>query len=289
MNEICISGAQLSSREVAIFVWLIILFLWAIRHKSVRKSLLQVCGAFLNWKIFVLIIATFIYSSLVILFLYNLKIWEPFLIKDTIYWFIGTAFVLLINSAKATQKKGFFKKVFLDNLKAVVLLEFIVNFYTLNIFAELLLVPILFILGGMHAMTETKIEYTSVKKLLDLCISVIGTFFIVYALANIIGDYQGFITMKNIKTFALPPILTAAFIPFIYLFALFIAYENLFVRLGFFIKNNHSLLRFAKIKIFQHYHFNLPKLNAFAQKSSQDLIKLNSKKDVLQMIKKSNQ
>ena len=141
----------------------------------------------------------------------------------------------------------------------------------------------------MNAFAEIKKEYAPVKKVLDFFLSAIGIFFIIYAAGKIIGDYQAFVSAENMEAFVLPPILTTAFIPFLYLFALLIAYETLFVRLGFFIKNDSPLLRFTKIKIFQLCHFNLSKLNRFAQESPQSLMSLNSETDVLQMFEKFKQ
>ncbi len=289
MNEFDLLGLQINSREAALFVWLVIFLGWAISQSSIRKSLGDLLKSFSHWKIFIPILLATLYSALVVYLLSEINLWATFLIKDTAYWFLGTAFVLLLNTNKATQGKGFFKKVLKDNLKVIIVLEFIVNLYTLNFFFELVLVPILFFVVAMNALAETKQEYAQVKKFLDYVLSAIGVFFIIFALGKIIGDYQAFVESENLKSLVLPPILTTAFIPFLYFFALLMAYETLFMRLGFFIKNDSSLLHFTKVKIFKLCHFNLPKLNRFAKDSTTDLIRLNNRAHVTQMIEKFQQ
>lgn len=60
----------------------------------------------------------------------------------------------------------------------------------------------------------------------------------------------------------------------------------LFVRLSIFNKNDPDLIKFTKRKIIRAYHLNLPKLNHFAKESTQDLMRVKTKEDVIIMIKK---
>jgi hypothetical protein len=233
------------------------------------------------------IIAASIYSGLTVLLLAEIGIWDWVFVKDTIYWFLAVAFVLLLNTNKANQEKGFFIKILKDNLKIILILEFVLTLYTFNLVAEIILVPILVFIGAMSAVSELKKEYLPVKKLFDFILSLIGIFFIVFAFGKIFGDFQNIMTSQNLKTLILPPILTVAFIPFVYLFALIMAYETLFVRLSIFNKNDPNLLKFAKRKIIRAYHLNLSKLNHFTRESTKDLMSIKTKEDVIAIIKKS--
>lgn len=243
-----------------------------------------VVKAFSHKKILSVIIATILYTGLVVFILSKTGIWEILLIKDTIFWLVGTAFVLLMNVNKATQDNGFFKKILIDNLKLILVLEFIVNLYTFSLWIELILVPFLFVIIAMSAVAEMKKEYLPVKKAIDFILSAFGIFLITYALAKILGDYQSFATSENLRAFILPPLLTFAYIPFLYLFALVIAYENLFVRIDIFVKDNKALAKFAKRKIICLCHLNLRKLNRFSRESTQELLKISSEEDVANMI-----
>lgn len=277
---------QFNTREIAIICWIFVLILWAFSQKNIRKSVFGVLKSLFQIKILSVIIAAIIYTGLIVLLLAKIGIWEWTLLKDTIYWFIAVAFVLIMNTNKVNQEKGFFITILKDNLKIILVLEFILTLYTFNLIAEIILVPILVFIGAMSAVSELKKEYLPVKKLFDFILSIIGIFFIVFALGKVFGDFQHIMTSQNLKTLILPSLLTVAFIPFVYLFALIMTYEMLFDRLNFFNKNNPDLIKFTKRKIILACHLNLSKLNHFAKESTQDLMKVKTREDVINMIKK---
>ncbi len=277
---------QFNTREIAIILWLLVLTIWILSQEKIRQSFSGVLKSLFQIKILSVIIAAIVYTGFTVLVLVKIGIWDFSLLKDTIYWFLAVAFVLLMNTNKANQEKGFFIKILKDNLKIILALEFILTLYTFNLVAEIILVPVLVFIVAMSAVSELKKEYLPVKKLFDFILSLIGVFFIVFALGKVFGDFQNIMTSQNLKTFILPPLLTFSFIPFVYFFAIIMAYETLFVRLGIFNKNDPSLIKFAKHKIIRACHLNLPKLNRFAKESTQDLMKVSDKKDVIAIIKK---
>jgi len=277
---------QFNTREIAIIFWLFVLIIWAFFQKNIRKSLFGVLISLFQIKILSVIIAAIVYTGLTVLLLAKIKIWDWTLLKDTIYWFLAVGFVLLMNINKANQKKEFFIKILKDNLKIILILEFILTLYTFNLITEIILVPILVLIGAMSAVSGLKKEYLQVKKIIDFILSLIGTFFIVFAFGKIFSDFQDIMTSQNLKTFILSPLFTFAFIPFVYFFALIMTYETLFVRLSIFNKNDPDLIKFTKRKIIRSCHLNLAKLNHFAKESTQDLMRISAKEDVLAIIKK---
>jgi len=273
-----------NTREIAVIIWLLVFMAWAISKKNIRDSLFRVGKAFLNKKILSVIIAAILYASLIVFILSEIRIWETSLIKDTTFWFVGTAFVLLMNVNKATQDNGYFKKILIDSLKLVLVLEFVVNLYTFNLLIELILVPFLVAIIAMSAYAETKKEYLSFKKMCDLILLIFGIFLIFYVLAKVLGDYRSFATSENMRAFVLSPLLTFAYVPFLYLFALMMAYENLFLRIGFFVKDNKALAKVTKRKIILLCHLNLRKLNRFSRNSMQELINIGNEEDVNKLV-----
>jgi len=114
---------QFNTREIAVILWLGIFVLWALSQKSIRKSLLVVLKSLFQIKIFSVIIAAILYTGILVFILAQVGIWEWSLLKDTIYWFLCSALVLLMNTDKANQEKGFFIKILKDNLKIILILE----------------------------------------------------------------------------------------------------------------------------------------------------------------------
>jgi hypothetical protein len=203
-----------------------------------------------------------------------------------VFWIFGSAIVLLMNTNKATQDDNHFKKILNDNLKLIIVLEFVVVLYAFNFWIEMIFVPVMFFIVAMGAVAEIKKEYLQVKKIIDFVLSAIGIFLIIFAISQIVNDYQNFVSLNNLRSFVLPPLLSFAFIPFLYMFALIMAYETLFVRLDIFLKNDTALARFAKIKFFKLCFLNLRKLNKFAKESSPDLLNLKGKNDILSLVRK---
>lgn len=286
MTEINFFINTLNGRERAVIVWLLIFLFWALSQKNIRTSMFGVLRAFFQKKIITVFLAMFVYVFLIILLFSKLQIWNASLAKDTVFWILGSAFVLLMNVNNATQDDHYFKKILLDNLKLILVLEFIVTLYSFNFWIEMIFVPVMFLVVAMGAVAEIKKEYLPVKKLIDYVLSFIGIFLIIFAVSNIIGDYQGFVSANNLRSFVLPPLMTLAYMPFLYIFALIMAYEMLFVRLDIFLKNDKTLASFAKQKIFRLCFLNLGKLNRFAKESTSDLLNLKDKNGILSLVEK---
>jgi hypothetical protein len=83
-------------------------------------------------------------------------------------------------------------------------------------------------------------------------------------------DFNKFASMSTLENFIIPILLTLTFLPFVYLVAVYVAYENLFIRLQFFIKDP-SLLKYTKKRILQVFHFRLVALDEW----SKNIYKLN--------------
>lgn len=277
----------LNNREKAIIIWLVIFLAWALSQKTIRNSIFGVLKALFQKKFFIVIVAMLLYVGLVVLFFYRIQLWDSSFIKDTIFW-VGVAFILLMNANKATQDEHYFKKILLDNLKLILVIEFIVNLYAFSLWVEIILMPLLFVIVAMGVVVEMKKEYMSVKKIIVFILSTFVIFLIIFTLFNVFSDYQSFATSDNLRAFILPPLLTLAYMPFLYFFALLMAYENLFVRLDIFLKKDENLAKFTKRKILTLCFVNLGKLNKFAKENTQEFMRLNDKNDVLSMIRQFN-
>lgn len=274
----------LNNREIAILFWLVVFFIWASLSKDVRASMFQVLKIFFSPKIISSVIAMIINVSLIIFIFYKVELWNSSLIKDTIYWFLGTAFILLMNTNKANQDEQYFRKVLLENLTFIIGLEFIINLYSFSLIVELFLIPIVTFIAMMVTFVEINEEYAQVKKILYFVSGIIGIYLLLFAFSNIISNFSSFANINNLRVFLLPPALTFAFLPFIYFFALLMAYENVFIHLRFGPNKNKKLIRTTKQKIFKTCYFNLRKLNKFSKKHAIYLKNINNGKDALDLI-----
>ena len=273
-----------NNREKSIAIWLLIFLIWLFWQKNIRKSILEIFKNLFHPKLFLVLLALSSYIVGAIFLLSKIKLWEPALVKDVLFWFFGFAFITFLNLTQFSQQEDYFKKLLIDNLKFIVFVEFITNLYAFSLWLELILVPIIFIIAAMDSLANIKEEYASIRKTLDYILSGIGFMLIIFALFQIIHTYPEFVTAHNVRSFLLAPILTIIFTPFLYLLALYTTYENLFVRVNRFLEQDRDLVRFTKWKIFQLCHLNLKKLYKFNRESGIKLLNINNKKDVLDML-----
>jgi hypothetical protein len=229
-------------------------------QKKIRKSIFGVLKALFAKQIFVSILCLLLYIIVIVYGLRHIDLWNSSLIKDTIYWTFGVGFILMMNSNKALQEENYFKKFIQENIKLFVILEFILGLYVFGIIAEFILMPIVIFLSVLLGFTEASEEHKQVKNFLQKIFGLIGVFYLIYSGFEIYQNFKDFATYDNLRALILPAIMTISFLPFAYIYVLYTHYESLFVRVGFFLKDNKSLRRFAKWRILLSVNFNLKKL-----------------------------
>ncbi|MCK4329976.1 hypothetical protein KAX02_09055 [candidate division WOR-3 bacterium] len=264
MLELVISFFQkLSNREAAVAIWILVALIWVLSQHKIRKYFFLVIKAFFAWKLAISYLLMFSYIALMLLLLHSLGIWRLTHFTNTVLWFVCVAFVMLFEYSK-TNDESFFKNAIKDNLKILIILEFLINLYIFSLWIELLLVPFFFILGGMIAIAETDKKYEIVQKFLNYVMAIVGVVFTSYALYMVAFDFKKFVTLENFENFFLPILLTIMFLPFIYFVALYASYETLFLRFSFFVKDS-SLLSYVKKKTLFAFGLNLWNLNKWAK------------------------
>lgn len=274
----------LNNREKAIGIWLVVLVAWAFSKKEVRSSLWSVFKSMFCTKLAFVFLGTIVYISLIIGILWKFNLWSPLLIKDTVFWIIGTGYVLLMNLSKDSQKGDYFNKTALDSIKLTVVLEFVLSLYSFNFWVEIFLIPILFFVVAMNAYAGLKSEYKLVQWLANWLLIIVGGYNIVFAFSQALGHYHDLTTLYNLQVFILPPILTVSFLPFLYFFALLMVYETLFVRLNILIRDNKELVSYTKRQIFSTCGLRLSTINQFVSGNNSRFLRITSEKDVKQML-----
>lgn len=270
------------NREKATACWMVVFVVFAMTHREIRKSLLSLLKAFFHKKILLLVGVLIGYVTASIWVLYKINLWDTFLVKDTIYWFLGTALVLTFTANKI-KDGGYFKELMIDSLKLTVLMEFIINFYVFSFWLELLFFPILIFVVGMHTVAKSDDKYAPARKVLDIVLAVFGLCLTAYVIYRIIGTWPALLTLDNLRTLLLPICLTFTYLPFLYFLALFFVYEELFTRIDIFFKDGR-LRRVTKRRIFRTCLFNLKKINTFSRTSRVRLYRQRDKEDVLELI-----
>lgn len=273
-----------NNREWALVIWGIVFFLLVLWYKGTRKDVLGVLKDLSDPVILKLITATLLYTGTVIILLYIIGFWDFRLAKDTVIWFLGTGLVFVFTLPAESQKEHYFLRILLEGLKLTLILEFVLNLYTFQLWLELLLIPVILFLVILGSIAATNKVWISVKRISDFLLNTYFISVLVFTLHNIYRDYRSLILMENVREVVLLPLLTAAFIPFLYLLALVMAYENFDLRLKAFLKKDDILVKYTRRAVFGVCLLNLNRLNKFAKGSTLDLMKVENKDDVRKMI-----
>jgi hypothetical protein len=205
-----------------------------------------------------LFLFAYIYVTLQLLRIIDL--WNVALIKDFILWFLGVGIVSFFKVNNAIGNPQHFKDIVLNNVKLTIYVEFVINLYVFSLPIELLLSLLLILFGLITVVGERDKKNTSVVNFSKRILNVISFVVSVYVIAQIVGDFSHFTTLDNLRSFLFPVVMTLALLPFLYGLAVWMHYQNYFVRLGFAFKNDSELLRYAKRRIFQKALFSQNKL-----------------------------
>jgi hypothetical protein len=242
-----------NNREIAIAVWFVLLLAFCLTKDGARASLRAMAHAFLQRQMLIMYSLMIAYVAAIVWALGLIGMWEVRQLKDTIVWFVVVAATSFFRLPKNADDIVYFKEALIDNIKLIVVIEFIVSFYTGSIFVELLLVPFSTLLGLMIVFAERDQRYAVAATFLNRLAMLLGASILIYAIYQLATNVFGFATLETLADFSLPAILTVLFLPFIFATTLIVNYQTTFSTLHYAIKDDHlrlyakrkSLLRFG--------------------------------------------
>jgi hypothetical protein len=276
---------KFKSREIATIIWLAILTIILMVNKTTRKSISDVCRILFTRLFITLFISICVYTSLILACLSEFNLWDVTLLKETIIWIVFTAFVVCIKSSPEMKKTIDLKKMFVDNFKIVLLIEFISNAYSFNLLTEIIFLPMILFIVICSTYIERKTEYSKVRPIFSFVQAVFGIAIIWNGIWGFIINIKTISMFDTVKDFALTPLLNIAFIPFIYGFAIFIVYDSIKTRLKMGSEKPPKLINYCMRRIFYSFNINLFKLNDFLTKHVRDLMRIKEENEINRILK----
>ena len=255
-----------STREIATAVWLVILIIVCFVHPSVRKSMFGVIKAACTPKLSIPFILLFTYASLLFFALSFTPFWKWKYIKDILIWvlFAGVPFCYKAIGEKAEE--AYFRNMVLDNLKFVVLVEFIISSFTFGLIVEIILFPIITLFVLLGAIADTKPEYAPTKKSISFLMILAGIIFIYFTIREGVNSYQTLGVIDSLVSFFVPFVFSLLYVPVAYGFAVYAKYEMLFICISFKEPKDKKIKRRHRIAIFRVCGLSLKKISKFQQK-----------------------
>lgn len=205
-----------NNRELAIGIWLVTTTLVLLTFSNLRKGLLDVLKALFQPKLIFFFGTIAVAVAIVCFFLAQLSLWTMDQLPPTILWFLLSGCIMAGNALEAQEDEGHFKGLFRNSIKLTGLFEFIVVAHSFSIWAELIFVPFLVLLGALIAVADRNPEHAKAKTLLEWIVFGIVIAFLWNSITQIWKDPSLFLTTTTGLNFLLPVVLTVGCIPVFY-------------------------------------------------------------------------
>jgi len=232
------------NRETAILIWVTGLLTLVISKPKLRETFGGVIRAIFHRKLLICWIAEIVYIAAIALSLRGWGLWSIDNLKSTIVWFFTAAVVMTIRIGSDDPERSHLRKAIREGFAVTIIAEFLVNLYVFPLAIELVILPVMIVLGAFSAMIDLKEEHKQLRGFRDVVFSLIGGALLIYITYRIWHDVDTFFSIETLIDFLLPLLMLVLFLPFIYLLAVFIAYEATFTRLNILMKDDH-LRRFT--------------------------------------------
>lgn len=236
---------DINDREIAFLIWLSVFLAWVFIHPNMRPSAFGVLKAFLQIKIVIPLALLCTYLGLVVWGLHAIGLWDWDQLKNTFVWSIVVGFASFFQLQKIESNPNFFREWVRDTIRVIVVVEFLVNFYTFPLVTELILLPLLTLLFAMIAIGEREPKYAPAVRLFNFLTTTFGLVLIGYSGYRIWTDFDDFASVATVRDFYTPILLSILFTPFIFVLHVYAVYESVFLMLNWSIKNP-ALRRYAK-------------------------------------------
>lgn len=256
--------ASFDNREVAAALWLLVAIVGAAMNTTIRVSMVGLLRVFFARQILIGVVFLFTYIGVIVFLLERVGIWAPSQLKLTLLWLCTAGLLGLFSAPKVSENPELISRAARDTFQITMVFEFFVNLYRMPLAAELVFVPFAVFLGAMIAVSELNEDHGSVNKFLNSVAMVLGLALLAYAGWKTLDDLSTIANVETARSFVLPILFSVLLLPFVWLVAVYCAYESVFVRLQFLVKDK-SLHPYIKRSLLLKYRGNIRYLRAWFQ------------------------
>lgn len=273
----------INSRELASAFWLIVLLLWGLTSRDVRASLVSVLRCFVNRVILITILLTGLYLFGIFTILAGFMDWRPELTKATTVWGVFSGFSLVLHANNDGIGRLSFKNILSDQIKALFLVEFLVNVYSFPLLVEIISLPIVALFAGMSALESYNEDAKKIAPIVKTLLTFYVLILLIGAILYITRNADIIFTTDTLIEFILPIVLLFGFLPFLYFLTLYMGYDSLFRRISCGPQKELKIIRSIKWTLFQTCRFNIQRISVVSNMTFYNIMKVNTKSDLDEM------
>jgi hypothetical protein len=208
--------AIINNRELASGLWVIAGIIFFLTRSDLRKGIWPVLRALLAPRLLIFFGIIAVNVAALCWLLATVGLWSTAQVPATILWFMIAGCVMAGRALQAQEDDGHFRGLLKGSLRLGGVFEFIVVAQSFGIVTELLLVPVLFVLGATLVMSEAKPEHAQVKTLLEFILAAIVVAFLWNSISTIWDQPEQFFTTDTGRNFIFPILMTIGCIPVSY-------------------------------------------------------------------------
>lgn len=258
-----------STRELATIVWLTIFLLIMLLSKSFRPIIIDIVKSFFNKYMTIFLIILFIYSVVLINIFSMISLLNQLYLKDIVLTILLVIIPMCFNVVLKSDIDKFFKKILLDNLKLIVVSEFLISSTPFNFWIEFILLPLILFIVILDIFANHEKEY-SVKLLTQFVLSTIGIALLVTSIIIYLGNWENFSIIDTIFSLTVSFIMTILYIPVAYMFALYGKYNSAFAKLNIYIPDKTRQKQY-KYKIIKKCNLSYKRIKNFESRCIHDM------------------
>lgn len=271
----------LSARELAQVIGFVALLVFGLTRHEVRGSLVSLIRTMAKpWPLGQAVLSL-TWNAGAVYLLFRLGLWAPAL------WWDTATFVLIGSTAlvwKMTDSTDFSLRFYLglagQALGLSVLLGTVASTNTFSLPVELVLLLWLALLGGMKGLSDSRDEYQLLRKPLNLLIGATSLAMLAQAISGVVRDYHDFLSINTMRLLLLLFLLTAAYLPFLFLTRVFMTYQVAFAPLKLGERKRFSIRLYARLRMIGRFRLNLARLHKFRTSGGNELRFVQTRQDV---------
>ena len=251
----------LDDREKALLFWVMLLTVVGLTTHTGRDFVRSMASIFWGSLSTILVLYGF-YVAVVVSLLAWAGLWTTDVASATAFWFAGPAMVMFLKANEALTNPHHLRDLVRRALWLLLGVEFVVNFFPLPLWAEILIVPVLTIVALFGVLAPETKGSAGAKQFSEIVLGLFFVFLVVRFIVHVATDIDSFAASETLARFWVPPALTLAVLPFFYALGLYMAYQQAFMRLRCFMEGE-PLLGYAKQAFVRRFGVNLGELREF--------------------------
>lgn len=226
--------STVNTREAATAFWLVVVMAIVVFHRSTRPSAIGLLKDLAKPVLLAPLAIAALYAGAEIWALQHVGLWSAINLKTTILWLVTFAFVTMFEVATAKDRRASLGKITGDVVSVTAVLVFITGLYTFPLIVELIALPLVTVIALTGEVAKHRPEHAAVARLIGCMTAAIGFSYFGFSLLKTVEQWQNAATWTTVSEFVIPLLLSLGFLPFLYGWRTYVAYNSMFTTISIF-------------------------------------------------------